>query len=343
MAPAALPHRDPASTANEVPAPRLSVLCVTPDSLRTLEPLFTALAAQTIASALEVVVIAPASTRAEPLPPACARFASVQRVDTIPGAISAALRALGVQRATAKYVVFTEDHCFPEPGWAAALVSALDDGAMGAGPIMVNANPDHPTSRVNFLLEYGPWSHPSAGGAQRHLPGHNSAYRREALLELGPRLAEVLQLESPWLWDATAKGARVECVPDARAHHFNFAVMTAAIPLRFHAGRVYGATRSSLWGWPKRLLYAGALPLIIALRWWRVLQQAAKLLPEVSLAMHLRFPLLLAADSVGEVSGYLAGIGSASLYLTDIEFHRGRFTRGVPVVPRDFASRSGAS
>jgi len=316
-------------------APVLAVLCLTPDSLRTLDPLFTALEAQTIAARLELVVLAPAACRDEALPFDERHFARVQRVDTTPGTTNPAMRARGVQYATAPYVVFTEDHCFPEPEWAAALVAALDTGAMGAGPMMVNANPDDPTSCVNFLLEYGPWSHPSAAGAQRHLPGHNSAYRRDALLAHGERLADVLRLESPWLWEATANGARLVCVPEARAHHFNFSVVLPALPLRFHGGRVFGATRSANWGAAKRALYAGALPLIIALRWWRVVRQATRDMPgRVSLAMHLRFPVLLAADSCGEAYGYLAGVGDAMHRISGLEFHRGRFTRGVPVVPR---------
>lgn len=312
----------------------LSVLCITPDTLQTLSPLLAALATQTMAARLEIVLLAPATARAEPLPVDPRTFAAVRRLELTPGATNPVLRARAVQAATAPYVVFTEDHCFPEPGWAAALIAALDGGAVGAGPMMVNANPDDPTSCVNFLLEYGPWSYPDAAGAQRHLPGHNSAYRRDLLLALGEGLARVLQLESPWLWDLTAGGARVECVPAARSHHFNFAELGPALPLRFHGGRVYGATRAAPWSVWRRVLYAGALPLIIAIRWWRVLQQAPRSLPDgLTMAMHARLPLLLTADVLGEVTGYLAGSGDAIQRISGLEFHRGRFTRGVPVRP----------
>lgn len=325
---------DPAGPSRTGTLPTLSVLCITPDTLQTLAPLFAALAAQTIAARLEIVLLAPATVREEPLPVDARQFALVRRLDAPAGATNPVLRAHAVRAATAPYVAFTEDHCFPEPAWAASLVAALDAGAVGAGPLMVNANPDTPTSCVNFLLEYGPWSYPAAAGAQRHLPGHNSAYRRELLQALGERLPVVLQLESPWLWDLTAGGARVDCVPAARSHHFNFAELGPALPLRFHGGRVYGATRAA--GWPlwRRLLYAGALPLIIGLRWWRVLQQAPHTLPRgPTMAMHVRLPLLLTADVLGEVCGYVLGAGDAMERISGLEFHRGRFTCGVPVRP----------
>ena len=44
-------------------------------------------------------------------------------------------------------------------------------------------------------------------------------------------------------------------------------------------------------------------------------------------------PLLLSADSLGEVTGYLLGAGDAVKHLSGLEYHRGRFTEGVPVVP----------
>jgi hypothetical protein len=313
--------------------PLLSVLCITPDGMETLAPLFRALAAQTIAKRLEIVLVAPAERVQEPLPFADDVFATVTRCIGSPGQTNPQLRSVAVRAASAPYIAFTEDHCFPEPGWADALVKALESGALGAGPVMINANPQDFVSRANFLLEYGPWSHAGAGGRVRHLPGHNSAYRRDVLVALGPKLEHVLELESPWLWQETERGATLLCVADARSHHFNFSVLGPALPLRFHGGRVFGSNRASDWSLPKRVVWAAALPLIIAIRWKRALEQAAQFMPRQSLRFHAVVPLLLTADSLGEITGYLLGAGGAMQSISGLEYHRGRFTEGVRVVP----------
>lgn len=313
--------------------PLLSVLCVTPDTLATLEPLFRALVEQTIATQLEIVLVAPAGAINEPLPFASNAFNIVTRVTGAPDATNPVLRASAVRSARAAYIAFTEDHCFPEPGWAEALVEALDSGAMGAGPIMVSANPSNAVSRANFLLEYGPWSHVGAAGRVRHLPGHNSAYRRDVLVALGTELDHVLELESPWLWQQSQAGATLLCVEKARSHHFNYSVLAPALPLRFYGGRVFGSNRAKEWSLLKRVLWVGALPLIIAVRWKRALEQAGKFMPSQPLLFHAVVPLLLSADSLGEVTGYLFGAGDATHQISGLEYHRGRFTQGVPVVP----------
>lgn len=313
--------------------PVMSMLCITPDRLETLHPLFRALAAQTIASRLEIVLLAPADVIDDAMPFPEGTFHSVSRQTSTPNATNPQLRSAAVRLARAPYVAFTEDHCFPERDWAAALVAALDTGAMAAGPMMVNANPVNPVSRANFLLEYGPWSDAGAAGPARHLPGHNSAYRRDVLVALGDQLPQVLELESPWLWREVERGATLLCVPTARSHHFNFSVLRPALPLRFHGGRVFGANRAQAWSLPLRILWAGALPLIIAVRWRRALEQASRFMPRQSLRFHAIVPLLLSADSLGEVAGYLFGTGDAVKRISGLEYHRGRFTQGVPVVP----------
>ena len=67
--------------------PRLSVLCITPDTFATLTPLFSALLAQTIARELEIVLIAPAAAITEPLPFPSDAFNIVTRATGAPDVI----------------------------------------------------------------------------------------------------------------------------------------------------------------------------------------------------------------------------------------------------------------
>jgi hypothetical protein len=314
--------------------PRLSVICVTPDCIATLASLFHALRAQSIAKQLEVIIVGPPQLAADDLSEWREAFQTVRCAALEWPFINAKARTLAVGLASAPTLVFTEDHCFPEPEWAEALAAAVEAGADGAAPLMVSANSNGPVAELNFLLEYGPWSTlDAASRPQIHLPGHNSAYRRDFLPTDPAELVNILQLESPWLWEQATRGAKLVVTRRARSHHFNFSLLGPSLPLRFLGGRLFGACRALNWPLPKRLLGAAALPLIIALRWWRTLGSARQLTPNRGAKFHLLLPLLLCSDSLGEVVGYLCGAGDAASLVSELEFHRGRFTAGIAVVP----------
>ena len=50
--------------------------------------------------------------------------------------------APGEHRSWRLVVAFGEEHCFPEPGWAQALIDAHREDYAAVGPAMHNANPD---------------------------------------------------------------------------------------------------------------------------------------------------------------------------------------------------------
>src|SRR5205823_2114181 len=125
--------------------------------------------------------------------------------------------------ASAPVVVFCEDHAFPEPGWAVALIDAHRGPYAAVGPVIVNANPRSLISDADCLIGYGPWLHPSPGGEMSHLPGHNSSYKRASLLEYGDRLPSMLEAETVLHWDLRARGLRLYLEPRARLAHTNFA------------------------------------------------------------------------------------------------------------------------
>jgi hypothetical protein len=99
-------------------------------------------------------------------------------------------RALSVVEATGDAVAFTEDHCFPEPNWAEELLTAFESSLHihAAAPVMINPNPDSAVSRVQFLLFFGRHRKDSSSRSRfenaDRLPTHNTAYRREALVEV---------------------------------------------------------------------------------------------------------------------------------------------------------------
>jgi hypothetical protein len=238
-------------------------------------------------------------------------------------------RAAAVRAATAPVIAFTEDHSFPQPGWAAALVGAFTDGVSVVGPVVQNGNPQSTTSRANFLLEYGEWMPPGRTNGHAHLPGHNSAYRRDVLLALGDRLTSMIEAESVLHWQLGREGHRLVQEPRAVTRHVNFSRALPSLALRYHLGRMFAARRASEWALTKRLAYAAAFPLVALVRVVRVARMGRDASAVASIVTALPMVgLMVAVSSVGEAVGNITRAGgSSSKYLSDIEHVRSRFMR----------------
>jgi hypothetical protein len=258
---------------------------------------------------------------------ALAAFASWQHVVVPAGADYDTARAWGVVSSLAPIVAFAEDHSFPQPGWAAALLDAFEHGWSGVGPVVENGNPGSLVSWASLMLEYGPWLSASAGRAVAHIPGHNSAYRREVLMAQGDRLGAMIEAESVLHWQLGREGHRFTIEPRARTRHVNFSRFWPSMELRFHVGRQFGSRRCRDWPAARRWIFAAATPLIPFVRLARVLGlPIARARPALVARTLPLLALLVVAATAGELAGYLsAGPGRSTDYLTDIETDRKRF------------------
>ena len=306
-------------------SPEMSVVIVTPDCYETIRKTIGHIRAQNIRDRLEVVIVAP-STDGLGLDEAELRdFLWVRVVEV--GAIRsiAWANAAGVRQARAPVVVLAEDHCYPEPGWAEALINAHRQSWAAVGPVVRNANPDSSISWADLLLGYAPWLDPAPAGVIDHLPGHNSDYKQAILLDYGPDLEAMLEAESLLHWDLRAKGYQLYLEPAAKVFHLNFGRLSSWIPAQFHSGRVFGAARGRSWSPLRRLLYAGGAPFIPVVRVWRILRRARR-----AGSRHLPLNVLpalilgLVVSAFGELLGYASGAGDAKQKLSTFEFHRVR-------------------
>ena len=312
-------------------APALSAIVLVPDRFDTVAEVVRHLAAQDRRGEIEVLLVAPVSL--EVPPEAMTGFHSWRTVRVPDWHSTAEARAAGVAAAASPIVAFVEDHCFPTPGWAHALIDAHDDDWAAVGPVILNANPAFIMSWANLLIEYGPWLHPREGGAAAHIPGHNSSYKRGLLLAYGERLPALLEAESVLHWDLGAQGFRLAIEPRARSRHKNFARFWPSLGLRFQSGRLFASSRAMTWSAPRRLVFAAGSPVLPALRTWRL---RARIRRHTTARTALLGPLvfvLLAVDAIGECAGYLAGPGSAMAAMNDLEFHRDRFAGPERAVP----------
>ena len=234
------------------------MVLVAPDTFENQRATLRHLRAQSIHDRIEIVLVGP-STAALGLDAAALEGFHGHRIVEIDALRSNAQGlAAGARAASAPVVAFGEDHCFPAPGWAQALVAAHAKGHAVVGPVFRLANPESAVSCADFMMTYGPWLDPVPAGERDHLPGHNSAYKRDLLLAYGDRLEAMLEAESVLHWDLRAKGHTLYLEPDAAVYHFNFSRFGPLVTAIFHLSRAFAARRWE--GRPRsalrRLVYA---------------------------------------------------------------------------------------
>ena len=306
--------------------PEMSVVLVTPDRYETIRKTMEHLCAQTAQARLEMVIVAPSRDRLGLEERELEGFARWCVVEI--GALKSlsAAHAAGVRQASAPVVGFAEDHSFADTGWAAALIAAHRQPWAAAGPAMRNANPDSAISWADFFIGYGRWLEPVAAGVIDHLPGHNSSYKREALLHYGERLEEMLEAAAVLHADLRSRGQALYLEPAATVSHLNSARLSSWLRIRFYAGRAFGAARARHWSISRRLLYILGSPLIPVVRVCRTWRESRR---PGNVATVLRaLPALLAGlivDAAGEIIGYGWGAGNMKEKEWDYEFHRERY------------------
>ena len=309
-----------------VQAPEMSVLIVTPDNYQTIRKTLRHLRAQTISDRLEIIIVAPSIEGLGLIESEVAGFhglsvVSVGRITRVADA-----KAAGLHKATALFIAFAEDHCYPEPEWAARLVAAHRKGWAAVGPAMCNANPRTMISWAGLLLNYGCCLDTVGASASKHLPWHNISYRRELLLNYGHDLAAMLAVEGVLLDDLAAKGHGLYFEAAARTSHLNISLLSSWISHTFWGGRLFGAIRARKKKWSvwRRLLYIFGGPLIPMIRLWRTLPKIyltgrqRELMPRI-------LPAMLAGlipHAIGEVMGYALGLGNAEQHYSFYEMKR---------------------
>ncbi len=304
-----------------------SVILATMEGPETLTRLLARLKAQSVAPHLELVIAAPAAAvgALQSIEPDQLGAISVVQSDMT---TTARARATAIRAARAPVVIFVEDHAFPVgDDWAERLIAAHEGPYAAVGPIMQNANPRTATSWASFMVEYAAWFRADAPGEADTVPGHNSSYKRGVLLEYGNEMTDILEAEWVLHRDLREKGHALWLDPHIVVEHMNFSRPEKAVVLQFLAGRMFAASRRRGWSPWRRLLFAGAAPLIFVRRVVRVTAQAERS-PEARPHLWRAMPmmlLLLAASALGEGLGYAFGDGGRRGAYGRLEYERWRF------------------
>jgi hypothetical protein len=305
--------------------PQVSVLLVT-DTLATIRKTLAYFRAQTVRDRIQMVVGAPPGSDVVADAPDFAGFADV-RVVEVGATSSRQVRMATLRAATAPIVVVGETHAFPKPDYVEKLLEAHDGPWVGVGPRVDNANPATLLSWVELFMNYGYWFEPARGVAP-DIPGHNSAYKRSVLVELGDSLERVFGHGTSLHPQLRSRGHQLYVEPAACVEHLNPSVWTPYFGLAFQSGRLYGVLRRADFSRTRRLVYIAGSPLIPAVRLVRILGLAWRSsrgrgrLPGLALALT---PMLV-ANAIGETIGYITGTARTA-GLVDAELHRTHYLR----------------
>jgi glycosyl transferase family 2 len=317
--------------------PALSVIIVTPSRYAIIRKTIHHLRGQTIRDRIEVVIAAPSLEALRLERSELDGFFGYTVVEVGPIERLADAKAAAIRQARAPVVALAEDHCFPDGGWAEALVAAYQAGWAGVGPVVRNANPATMVSWAGLLLHFGRWMEPACAGSIEQLPWHNGSFKRDLLLGYGDALPRLLAVEVFLQRDLLAKGHRLYLEPSAKTYHVNVSRWWPWMRHEFVGGRLFGATRAFREGWSpaRRLRQIVATPLVPVVRLRRALRdmrrsgERRRLLPNAIGAVAAG----LVAHALGEALGYALGVGDAEHRYMTFEVDRARF-----VAARDLAS-----
>lgn len=126
--------------------PALSVILVTPQSYETCRKTISFLRKQTAREQLELVIVAPSCAELNPVERELEEFGAFQIVEVGAMISTGQSMAEGARCARAPFVIYGEEHSYPEPRWAEILIHAHAGPYAVVGCAIGNANPKTLTS-----------------------------------------------------------------------------------------------------------------------------------------------------------------------------------------------------
>jgi glycosyltransferase involved in cell wall biosynthesis/GT2 family glycosyltransferase len=311
-----------AGEAHPNPSPELSVVVVAGGLRERAGECLRSLRDQGLGERMEVLLADVAGPGAPPVPGSDAPGVRVLALP--PGTTFPRARAHAVRAAAGGVVAFVEEHATALPGFAAALLGAHREAYAGVGPAVVNGNPGVGRSDVAGLLAYGHFYPPCGRAEAEFLAGHNSSFKRHALLDLGDDLDRLLRSDLVLHARLRRLGHRLLVEPAAVLAHRNEVTLRGRARGLFLWYRNYAVLRAAegRWSRARRAAYVAATPVL-------PLYFLARFTPYVArrrrawLGVLLRnLPYVVAtmlAGAAGQALGLLLGPGDAEARFTRFE------------------------
>jgi len=308
--------------------PLLSVVLATRERYSSIRKTVSCLRAQTACGQIELVIVAPSRSRLDLDEGQLSDFAGCQVVEIDSFESIGRANAEGIRHAKAAVVALAEDHCFPDPQWAARLIASHQGPWSAIGPSVRNANPQSSVSWADLFIGYSPWLAPAPSREAEFLPGHNTSYKRAVLLEYGDQLDSMMQAETVLHWNLRSKGHRLFLESTASVAHVNFSLWSSWLPVQLHSGRLFAATRALGKPLSWRILFTLGAPLIPVVRMVRIWGNlSSQELQRRFLSSFHALAIGLLVDGVGQMIDYAFGVGNAAEKVAQYETDRFRHIR----------------
>jgi GT2 family glycosyltransferase len=161
-------------------------------------------------------------------------------------------------------LVFLDADAVPDPGWLAALESALRPGVDAVAGAVGNGTPASAVGTAGWALEFADW-HTDRRTPLRHAASCNLLVRRAALRD--GFATDLWPGEDTLLSAPLAAAGRLAFAPDARVRHLNRTGLVDFLRHQVRLGRVFPAVTARALGRPllgRRLLVPLTFPLRLA-------------------------------------------------------------------------------
>ena len=318
--------------------PRLSVVLLFPEDYDTRRRVVSFLARQTVREEIELVLVLQTRVDIDSEEAQLRSFGSYQLVRLANFIDPGQAMSAGIHAARAPVVAYVEEHAFPEPDWAEALLQAHKGPYAAVGCAMGNANPVTLCSWCHLFDDFGPLVPPVSSAIATFLGGHHCSYKRDVLLAYGDALPNLLDNENVLHIDLRRRGHKLFLAGDAVVNHTNISQVWAYWRQEFVGKRAFAAARAASQQWSPfmRGFYCLASPLIPVVRLVRILKEmrragrATQLLPQ---ALALLIPGLV-CGTAGEVIGYLFADSPSNVRIkSEAELNRARFQSSKDASP----------
>ena len=284
------------------------------DTYDRARPLIESVARQTIASRIELVLVTSCPEEVQSGTAGNHSFHSIKVVPIDTVVPLSRSRAAGVRASSAPYVYIAETHAYPDPDACERIVELLSEGWSLVVPGLRNANPRNGISWGGFLSDYGAWSRVLPEGEIERAPAHNTAFRREVLMDFGDNLQQAFGFGDGLHEGMKARGQRAWFEPVISVEHVNIYRARHWFRERYLAGVLIGGSRSIKWPWRRRLLYVAASPLIPFVVLSRVRSGVREVARREKLPLST-YPFIVGGvilKVMGEVRGYIFGASRES-------------------------------
>lgn len=294
--------------------PSLSVIMVTHDTYEICRESIRYLLQQTVKDQIELIISGPSCQVIAAPEKELSCFFNFQIVELGEVRSLGEGYAKGIEAASAPIVAYLEEHAFPPPNWAEILLQEHQKEYTAVGWALTNVNPGNLVSWAHLYGQFAGAVEPVPAQEKRHLAGHHTSYKKEALLQYGSHLINLLDNEVALQLDLHNRGHRLYMTDQIIVGHINITNFWVLCKHDFLSQKGFGAQRAKVGNWStlRKGIYILGAPLIPWVRASRSIKEIIKanrfqqLMPGVFFIM-LTF---LHFGMVGELLGYLVGDSS---------------------------------